>query len=107
MYFTFFKLQELNKKHQVFSLWNIDVERGTFVSFNLGFTLFFKFPIGQDILSYLPKEVLALPNINFSSFSYFTLSFRGTIRIRHSFYRISMLSKVHDGYPGNFSDASF
>ena len=107
MYFTLFKLQELNKKHQVFSLWNIDVERGTFVHFNQGFTLFFEFPIGQDILSYLPKEVLALPNIKFCSSSHFTLSFRSTISIRHSFYRISMLSKVHDGHAGNFSDASF
>ena len=74
---------------------------------HLTLLFFCKFPVGQDILFYLPKEVLALPNIKFSSFSHFTLSFRSTISIRHSFYRISMLSKVHDGYSGNFSDTSF
>jgi len=117
MYFTLFKLQELNKKHQVFSLWNIDVERGTFVTFNLGFTLhlihltllffFVNSLSGKIFCPTSRRRFWHSPNIKFSSSSHFTLSFRSPISIRHSFYRISMLSKVHDGHAGNFSDASF
>ena len=53
----------------------------------------------NDTLQYLKKKKLTIANVTLSIFW-------GTIGIRHSLNRISVIAEEHDGHSGNLSDSS-